>query len=166
MAQDITHAESQQDDVLMELNISPIRRMFALAVLGLLGLLLIWNSLMLPGGSVLVKLFLLLIGAAVFWLGIKMYDRTRGGLVLTSTALSDYRGTCLIRMDDVVGVEKGVFALKPSNGFMLKSKTAPGNLWAPGMYWRLGTRVGVGGITNAREAKSMIEVIVALTHQE
>ena len=150
-------------EVLMELGVSPIRRIFALAVLLLLGLLLIWNGMVLPGAVIGLKLILMLMGAAVLWLGIKMYDRTRGGLILTKEALSDYRGTCLIRMEDVVAMEKGVFALKPSNGFMLRGTGAPGNLWAPGMYWRVGKRVGVGGITNARDAKSMIEIIVALT---
>ncbi len=161
------HTKSaEESETLMELTISPIRRIFALVVLFMLGLLLIWNGLMLPGAAIALKLLLMLMGAAVLWLGIKMYDRTRGGLILTKEALWDYRGTCLIRMEDVVAMEKGVFALKPSNGFMLRGTQAPGNLWAPGMYWRVGTRVGVGGITNAREAKSMIEVIVALTSDQ
>ncbi|HAR51528.1 MAG TPA: hypothetical protein DCS45_06565, partial [Roseovarius nubinhibens] len=48
---------------------------------------------------------------------------------------------------------------KPSNGFIVILKEAQKPRWEPGMWWRLGRRVGIGGVTGAAEAKAMAEVI-------
>jgi len=150
-------------EVLMELRVSGARRGFALCVIISLGILLLWNASIVTGAPVALKLFLVAMGLGAISLAEKMRRSTRGGLILTQEALWDANGTCLIRMEDVVSLERGVFAFKPSNGFMITGRAASGNLWAPGLYWRVGKRIGIGGITNVRDAKSMVEVIVALT---
>ena len=56
-------------------------------------------------------------------------------------------------------MDRGTFAFKPSNGFLLRTATKQPRLWKPGLYWRMGRRIGVGGITRAAEAKLMADVI-------
>jgi hypothetical protein len=35
-------------------------------------------------------------------------------------------------------------------------------LWAPGLYWRNGTFLGIGGVLSAGETKAMAEILTAL----
>ncbi|WP_052245347.1 hypothetical protein [Halocynthiibacter namhaensis] len=158
--------EAGSADVLMELRVSDVRRVFALCVLIILGMLLLWNALLITGAPILLQLFLVALGLSVLALAEKMRRNTVGGLTLTQEALWNADGSCLVRMEDVVSIERGVFAFKPSNGFMINTRSAGGRFWAPGLVWRVGKRIGIGGITNARDAKSMVEVIVALTTEE
>ena len=62
-------------------------------------------------------------------------------------------------------VDRGVFAFKPSNGFLVRTREKAGNVWAPGLWWRLGRRVGVGGMTASAEAKFMSEILSAMVLQ-
>jgi hypothetical protein len=56
-------------------------------------------------------------------------------------------------------VDRGTFAFKPSNGFLLRTETRQPRLWQPGLYWRTGRRIGVGGITRAAESKALADLI-------
>jgi hypothetical protein len=62
-------------------------------------------------------------------------------------------------MDGIRSVERGAFAFKPSHGFTLVMKEKQPRAWAPGLWWRLGRRVGVGGVTSAGQTKFMAEQI-------
>jgi hypothetical protein len=59
-------------------------------------------------------------------------------------------------------VERGAFALKPSNGFTLVMKHKSPRAWAPGIWWRTGYRVGVGGVTAAGQSRFMAEQIALM----
>ena len=78
---------------------------------------------------------------------------------MTDEAISDSNGLVLARIEDILAVDRGAFAMKPSNGFTLKLKTKQPRGWAPGLWWRLGNRVGVGGATAAGQSKFMAEQI-------
>ena len=73
--------------------------------------------------------------------------------------MRDSSGTVLARIDEIRSVVRGTFALKPSNGFTLVLNSKKPRAWMPGLWWRLGRRVGVGGVTNAGQAKFMAERI-------
>jgi hypothetical protein len=88
-----------------------------------------------------------------------MYRATRLSVILRRDGLFDSDGTCLAAMDTILTVDRGTFAFKPSNGFLLRTSTGASRLWQPGLYWRLGRRIGVGGITRAAEAKQMADVL-------
>jgi hypothetical protein len=78
---------------------------------------------------------------------------------LTETEIRTSNGEVLARMDEILAVDRGAFAFKPSNGFTLKLNTKKPRAWAPGLWWRFGRRVGVGGVTSAGQAKFMAEQI-------
>jgi hypothetical protein len=44
---------------------------------------------------------------------------------------------------------------------MIRLKTPASRVWAPGLWWRFGKRVGVGGVTPAGQGKAMADVIAA-----
>ncbi|WP_424176677.1 hypothetical protein [Yoonia sp. TsM2_T14_4] len=134
------------------------RRYFACAVIYGLGGLLIYTAMAHPPDLIWL-IFMLGFGAAMLWLGEMMRRATRLGIVLTDADLRDTDGMVLVRIDDIALVDRGALAMKPANGFtlVLHKRQPPG--WSPGMWWRIGKRVGIGGVTAAGPAKFMAEQI-------
>lgn len=148
--------------VLARLHVSPVRRAVGLALLVAIGGFLVWVAFARPPEAPVWRLFLLVAGAGALWLAEAMRRATQGRLELTREALRDSSGRVLARVDEIRAVERGAFAFKPSGGFLLKLSAAHGAAWRPGLWWRLGRRVGVGGVTVGNEAKYMAEVIAAM----
>lgn len=141
---------------------SMIRRYAGLLILTVLGGILVYVAMATPPASILLRVFLLGLGGVVLWLAENMRRATKIGVVLTQDALQTTDGQVLVRVDDMLGVVRGSFSLKPSNGFSVLTKTRQAPGWAPGIWWRFGKRVGVGGITAASQAKFMSEVLAAM----
>lgn len=130
-------------------------------LLALAGLLLALAVLRPPAAPLLTGL-LLVLAAASAYIALWLWRATAVRLELTAEALRDSAGTILAPLDLVTGVSRGAFALKPSNGFtLLLSEPAP-RAWAPGLWWRFGRRLGVGGVTSGPEARFMAETIDGL----
>lgn len=137
---------------------SPARRLFAYGVLFFLGALVIYTTLFQPP-ALHWLVFMLAFGTSMLWLAEKMRRATLSSLELTETDLRDSNGVILAEIADVRSVERGTFAFKPSNGFTLVMKTKKPRAWAPGLWWRFGRRVGVGGVTIAGQSRLMAEQI-------
>jgi hypothetical protein len=137
----------------------------AAGMLVLLGGLLMWVALARPPEALHWRIFLLGAGAAALWLADRLVRATAVHLELTRDALRDGRGRVLARVADIRAVHSGVFALKPSSGFTLRLEHPASVAWQPGLWWRLGRRLGVGGVTSGREARYMAEVIAAMLHE-
>lgn len=134
-------------------------------MLVLLGAMLVYVALATPPASLLWRIFLLGFGGLVLWLAEKMRRATLIGVVLTREELRTTDGQVLVRVDDINGVVRGSFSLKPSNGFSVLTKNRQNRGWAPGVWWRIGKRVGVGGVTAASQAKFMSEILAGLVAQ-
>ena len=141
---------------------STARRLTGLAILAILGGLLVYVALATPPASLTWRVMLLGLGGLVLWLADKMRRATMTGVVLTRDELRTTAGQVLVRVDDMEGVVRGSFSLKPSNGFSVLTKSRQQRAWAPGIWWRFGKRVGVGGVTAASQAKYMSEILAAM----
>ena len=148
--------------ILAELRPSPPRRLVGVAILGMLGASMIYLALAYPPSALGWTAFLLGFGALCLWLTVRMWQSTVQGLVLTREVLRDHTGTVLARVDQIRAVKRGVFAFKPAGGFTLMLTQPIARGWAPGLWWRLGRSVGVGGVTHRHEARYMAEVLDAL----
>lgn len=148
------------DEVLIVLVASTGRRLLGVCAVGGLGMILLWlAAVQAPGLG--WQAFMLGVGGLSLWMAIRMWHATARRLELTPTGLQDDTGRMIARMEDIRAVDRGVFAFKPSNGFMLRlSRRAPG-AWQPGLWWRAGRLVGVGGVTASTPAKIMAELIEA-----
>lgn len=134
------------------------RRVFGAGMLGLLGLLLIWLGIEArPAfGWMLV---LVGFGIATLWMMRRLWRASAGEVVMTEAGLFDQDGRVLALMEDIDGIDRGMMALKPSNGFVLRLKTRAKPGWAPGLWWRTGRRLGVGGVTSAGASKAMADIL-------
>jgi hypothetical protein len=148
------------DAVLATARASAGRRMIGLVSLGFLGVFLIYVAFTSSPGLGW-QLFLLVVGGGAIWMADFMRRATSEAIELTSSVLRSSDGTLIARVEDIEHIDRGVFAFKPSNGFLLRTKQGTGaeNIWRPGLWWRMGRRVGVGGMTPGNQTKYMAEVI-------
>ncbi len=154
-----------------ELSLTPslMRRVSGAMMLGLLGVLVLWVGLRPEGPTLFWRLFLLILGGGSLYMSWMVWSKSACRLVLTEEVLAERdlddptgeRQRVLCRIDDIDKVERGTFAFKPSNGFLIRLKTPGTRAWVPGVWWRLGSRIGVGGVTAAGEGKAMADVLAS-----
>ena len=146
------------DRVLARLSAAPARRIFGTGTLLFLGALLLWLGFR-TGGSLGWQAALVLLGLGALWVGTVMWRSSALVLELTGTHLRESGGRVLTLVTEVEGVERGTFAFKPSNGFLIVT-TVPGQrAFAPGLWWRVGRRIGIGGLTPSGQGKAMAEIL-------
>ncbi|RBW62067.1 hypothetical protein [Ruegeria sp. A3M17] len=150
-----------QQEILATVRPSSSRRWIGVGMLSTVGVLVIYVALTTPPEPAWL-VFLLVVGVAAFWLAYRMWQATSDWIELTETELRTGSGQVITRIEDIETIDQGVFAFKPSNGFLLKTKESAENSWAPGLWWRLGRRIGIGGLTTAAETKFMIQVVYSL----
>lgn len=150
--------QPDKDGVYATVRASQGRRIFGYVVLFSLGALVLYTTLSQPP-AVHWMIFMLVFGVGMLWSAERLRRATTMVITLTKDELRDSSGTVLARLEDVRSVERGAFALKPSNGFTLVMKHKSPRAWAPGLWWRMGRRVGVGGVTAAGQSKFMAEQI-------
>ncbi len=153
-----------EDRVLITARAAPARRAIATVILTALGALLLIvasESSMTVGWRVVY----IALGLGAVYGSYRLWQATGDVLELTRSQLRTGSGRQLASIENVASVDRGAFAFKPSNGFLVRLKNADApRAWAPGLWWRVGTRVGVGGVVSAGQAKGMAEVLTALVN--
>lgn len=147
-----------QERIEAVLGASPGRRMIGVGSLGGLGAIMLYMALAFAPGLGW-QAFQVVLGLIALWCAHRMWRATAERLELTADGLRSTDGRLLAPMDEIVAVDRGVFAFKPSNGFMITLSCKGPFVWEPGLWWRIGRRVGVGGVTPGTPAKYMAEVI-------
>lgn len=150
-----------QEEVLATVQASTGRRWIGVAMLVAVGFLVLYVAMVAPPEPKW-QVFLLAVGAGALWLAYRVWQATADRIELTRTQLRTGSGETIAEIADIESVERGVFAFKPSNGFLVTTRSRASRAWAPGLWWRIGRRVGVGGMTAAAETKFMSEVLSAL----
>lgn len=137
------------------------RRAVAVAVLCALGLIHLWIVITTPPAAIIGSLFLYAVGFGALYMAFRIWTATKSRLLLTDEDIREETGRVLCRVEDIERIERGAFAFKPSNGFVVVLKEKAPRGWAPGLWWRIGRRVGVGGVTSAGAGKAMADVVAA-----
>lgn len=157
-----------KNEVLAIVVASPPRRVIGVGSVLILGVTAICVALLRPPSNPGWVVFLLVLGLGALWLTDRMRKATSNRLELTRDALRSSTGEVLVNVADVEAIERGAFAFKPSNGFTLRLKpdaqSGP-KRWEPGLWWRLGNRVGVGGVTPGHQGRAMAEILSAVMQE-
>lgn len=142
----------------------PGRRVAAVGGIGALGALLMYVAATHPPAHLGWLLFLVVTGGGFLTLAWYMWGVTGVRLDLTHDELCEHAGRTLCSIDEVAAVDRGFFAFKPANGFRIRLKrpTTRGAVYAPGLWWRIGRIVMVGGVTSGAQAKAMADLITVL----
>lgn len=152
---------AEEDVVLARVAASMGRRVLGIGMMAFLAVLVIYVAIVTPP-SLGWQIFLIALGAVSLMIANAMRMSTQHGLELTRTELRDDTGTVIVRLNDVTSIDRGAFAFKPSNGFLLRLDKPYTRAWQPGLWWRSASRVGVGGMTPMRQTKYMAEVIAIM----
>lgn len=150
---------NETDEVILALQPAPARRAIGTAIVAALGGLLLWLAVVAPPASPLWLAFLLGLGALALWAAVRIWHATGNAVEMTEAGLRDSDGTVIADFDEIAAIDRGIFAFKPSNGFLLKLAAPAPRTWRPGLWWRTGRRVGVGGLTPRGPARAMADAI-------
>jgi hypothetical protein len=152
---------SPDEEIIAEVAPSTGRRFLGIGLLSFLAFLVLWVAIKTPP-SMGWQIFLIALASISLIIANAMRKSTRRTLELTRSELRDSTGHVLVKMEDVLSVDRGAFAFKPSNGFLLRLSKPYPRAWYPGVWWRASTRIGVGGMTPMRTTKYMAEVIAII----
>lgn len=152
------------DEVLATVSVSAPRRWSGITMLSLLGGLLVYVAIATPP-ELAWQAFLLVTGAVALWVADKTRRATERGIELTRQGLRDTSGEVIAPIEHIVAIERGVFAMKPSNGFLVRLNQKRARRWLPGLWWAVGRKIGVGGVTAASQTKMMAQMLEALIHE-
>jgi len=147
------------DTVLATVRPSNFRRAMAVGMLGVLGALLIYVAFTSPPEVLLWQVVMLAVGVGCLMLGQRVWQATSVSIELTEDGLRDSAGRVLCGMAQMESIERGALAFKPSNGFVIRLSEPGTRAWAPGLWWRFGRRLGVGGVTSVHQGKAMADRI-------
>ena len=148
-------------EVIMSLRSTQPRRWGGILAQFVLGLVLL-GFVFAPGLSPVMRLFFAILGGGAFYGAFWMRDVTRQEIQLTDTELRTSAGRVLTTIDNVDKVERGAFAFKPSNGFLVRLKSPCGKGWAPGVWWQRGRMLGIGGTMNAGHSRAMADTMATM----
>ena len=157
-----TAPQDGEREVLATVGATGLRRVIGVGMLAVLGALMIYIALATPPEVPGWQVFLLVMGAAALFLAHRMRLATQWQLQLGADGLRMSDGTTVAPIDRITRIERGMFAFKPSNGFILHLSEPLGRRWLPGLWWRLGRRVGVGGVTPRPQTKLMADMLQAM----
>lgn len=143
---------------------STLRRGVALVCLFGLGATLIYLGVVVGTTGVWTGLVIVM-GALILWAAELMRRGTRDAILLTKDGLVTQKGLMLAPAGSITKVERALFAIKPTNGFLVHLAAPLPWLWVPGLYWRLWRFVGIGGITSAPQGRFMAEAMQAEIHE-
>lgn len=152
------------NEILATVGASALRRWMGVAMLIAVAGAVIYVALARPP-SLGWQGFLLITGVLALWMADRLRRATEHRIELTETELRSTDGTRIATIDEIAALDHGVFAFKPSNGFLIKTRASGARVWRPGLWWRLGRRIGVGGVTPASQTKVMSEILAAMLAQ-
>ncbi|MFO6465670.1 hypothetical protein ACK8OR_14845 [Jannaschia sp. KMU-145] len=135
------------------------RRVLGLVVQVLLGLLLLYIAMAFPPAELIWRVVLLGLGIAALVLAQSGWRGSSIGIVLDEDGLRQEDGRPIAPLDNIASVDRALFSFKPSNGFLVRLREPMGRAWVPGMWWRIGRRVGIGGVTGGAETKIVADAL-------
>lgn len=153
------------DEVLARISASPARRGLGVLSMAALGAILVYVAFVRPPEGFVWQLFLIGFGVGALYLANRMRQATAEVLELTREELRSTDGTVIARVDEIEHLDRGFFAFKPSNGFLMRLSGKKKARWEPGLWWCLGRRVGIGGVTPGSHSKALAEILAALMHE-
>ena len=136
-----------------------MRRTASFSILFVLGTMLIYLAFSMQSVALFWQIVLIGFGVLILLLADRMRRATSLSIIMTEEGLYESTGHEICRIEDITGIDRGALAFKPSNGFLIRTRKPGPFGWAPGLWWRLGRSIGVGGATPAGQAKFMSEML-------
>jgi len=150
------------NEVLAGIRPQPARRVVAVGMIVVLGAIVLGVAIARPPEFFAWMLFLVFFGAGCLWMAWSMWQATGVELELTRSELREVGGRTLCTLDNVERVDRGAFAFKPAGGFLVKLKQPVGVVYSPGVWWRAGRALAVGGVTARQDGKNVADMMIVM----
>ncbi len=147
------------DEIILSIRPSAGRRL--MGAVSLVALAVVMLPLVLRASGIWQAVFLVA-SILVLLAARRLWSATGDSLELTREEFRTGSGRVLTPISNVASVDRGVFAFKPSHGFLVKLHEPSGSGWAPGLFWQRGRMIGVGGVLPGGQSRAMAELITAL----
>lgn len=144
---------------LARLGPTAFRFWFGMTMTVFLAALLIYLAIQLPDLPAVTRALFLALGFGAGVMALWINRNGRQAIILTKSGLHDTHGREIAAIDNIRSVDRGYVIFKPSNGFVVYLKEPTTRAWEPGLWWRLGRRIGAGGTTPAAPAKDMADIL-------
>ena len=141
------------------------RRILGAGAAAGLGILLVWLGFSVPN-ALGMQLFQLGLGGVALAFAVYLWRVSATALELTTLELRERAGRVLTPVSEITKVERGMFAFKPSNGLLVVTRHKSQSAYVPGIWWRIGRWIGIGGLTNAGQSKAMGDVLAVLLKRQ
>ncbi len=158
----MTSPHEPTEDIIITLGPTLARFWFAIITIGSCGGLLLFAAARGNAGSLFAMIVLIVVSGFAFLAAHSIYKTRDKSISLTQEGLFDETGHRLCSIQKIASVDRSFSAFKPSNGFVLRLKEPMDRAWVPGLWWRYGKSLGVGGITSPSHAKAMANAIELL----
>lgn len=150
---------TQDTDLILELDVSPFRRLVGAGLVAGSGAVLTWQAFSAPPNGLILQLIIWALAALLLLSGLRLYKETGLSVRLYSDRLEDSSGEIITPLAEIARTERGMLAFRPSNGFLLILKSEASPRWRMGLWWRAGLRAGVGGALSARDTRKLADAI-------
>ena len=138
------------------------RRLFGLAIQVGMGAIVIYVALAYPPENALWQIALIGLGVVSLVMAQRGWHGSGIGIVLDADGLRQEDGQPIAALDNIAAVDRAIFSFKPSNGFLITLREPMARAWVPGMWWRIGRRVGIGGVTSGAETKIVADALALM----
>ncbi len=152
-------------DVIVKIQPSLGRRLFGVVILGLSALVMLNFIFADITQSAMLKVILFVMSVIFLWQAQANLRFANAALILKREGLFDDQGEQICSLSNIAKVDRGWFTFKPSNGFLLRLHDSEGLKWSPGLYWRIGKNLGVGGAVSPSQSKEMSDKILLLKQE-
>jgi hypothetical protein len=152
-------------DVIIKVQPSKSRRLFGVVVLCISALVMLNFIFADITQSAMLKVILLVMSVIFLWQAQANLRFANAALILKRDGLFDNQGQQICSLSNIAEVDRGWFSFKPSNGFLLRLHDSGGLKWSPGLYWRIGKYLGVGGAISPSQTKEMSDKILLLKQE-
>ena len=88
-----------------------------------------------------------------FWFKRFLSQYSNVGFLINKMGLYDLHENLICRISDIQRVDSSPYTFKSANGFIIILKEKTSFQLVPGLYWRLGRRISVGGLISKNESK-------------
>ncbi len=138
---------------------SPPRRYLAIGFLLLCGCLLVMTGLATVPTGGLYPFAQLVAALGAFLAAWRIHVATGHRIELVGDEMRSTDGTVIAHLDNIRRIDISMFAFKPSNGLLIHLVQPMPRRWQPGLWWRWGRRIGIGGCTPKHQARQLAEAL-------
>ena len=90
---------------------------------------------------------------------LKRYSKI--GFLINQSGLFNIDGSVICEIDDIERIDVSPYTFKSANGFIVILKTKSSFKSIPGLYWRLGKRLSIGGLVSKNESKFLSQTLLS-----